>query len=124
MALRVSMLMAMIRDLSWPPREIPTGRREDNTPFFTRGRLVALVALLALALLALFYLWQSWQYVYWLNELHRARAELEELQAEHERLKFEVGRAFSLERIERIATEELHMIRPSPRYLVLPPLEP
>ncbi len=85
---------------------------------------MALGALVLLAVLALFYLWQSWQSVYSLNELHRAQAELDDLRAERDQLLFEVGRAFSLERIERIARETLGMYRPQPQYLELLPLTP
>lgn len=92
----------------------------DHTPFLTPARTWAVVLLLLLTVLALFSVWQSWQRVYWLNELHRSQEDLAELQASHERLRFEVGRAFSLERIERLAMEELRMIRPSPDFLVLP----
>jgi len=92
--------------------------------FLTRGRLILLLVLLVLTALALLYLWQSWQLIYWLNRVHQARIELEALQAENARLRFEVEQAFSLRRIERIALERLGMIRPTPRYLMLPQLEP
>jgi len=86
--------------------------------------LLTLSLLLFASALALLYLWQSWQGVYWLNRLHRAQLELEALRTENGYLKLEVSRAFSLKRIEAIATEKLGMFRPSPRYLVVPPLRP
>lgn len=92
--------------------------------FLTRARALLLVGLLLLTALALLYLWQSWQMIYWLNRLHQARVELEALQAEHARLKFEVAQAFSLKRIEEIAIGRLGMIRPTLGYLMLPQLEP
>jgi cell division protein FtsL len=92
--------------------------------WITPKRALVLGALVVLAVLALFYLWQSWQWVYWLNELHQAQAELDDLRAERDRLLFEVGRAFSLERIERIARETLGMYRPEPQYLELLPITP
>ncbi len=73
--------------------------------------------------LALAYVWLVWAWLLTLNALHDARAELQALQAERDRLVFEVERAFSLERIERIARERLGMFRPAPRYLHLK-LEP
>ncbi len=92
--------------------------------FWTPKRLLAILALLLLAALALFYLWQSWQWIYWLNELHKAQARLERLQTERDRLTLEVARAFSLKRLEEIATQRLGMIHPKPKYLHIPPREP
>lgn len=109
------------------PREIPTAPLSlwprDPGPRLASRRWLLLVGLLLVAALALAYLWVSWQWVYTLNELHKARAELQALQAERDRLLFEIGRAFSLERIEKIARERLGMYRPEPQYLQLD-LEP
>jgi len=80
--------------------------------------------LILLTALALFYLWQSWQWVYWLNQLHQAEAKRDELQAKNDQLKFEIAQAFSLARIEQIATQKLGMIRPTLKYLLLPPRTP
>jgi cell division protein FtsL len=112
--------MMAIQDVFSRPQVDSHGREV----FLTRARALLLLALLLLTGLALLYLWQSWQMIYWLNQLHQARVELEALRAEHARLKFEVARAFSLKRIEQIATERLGMIRPTLRYLMLPQLEP
>lgn len=90
--------------------------------FFTPRRLGLLFALLAITALGLLQLWQSWRYLEALNELYRSRTRVEALRAERDRLLFEVGRAFSLERIERIARERLGMTRPEPTFLrLLPP---
>lgn len=80
-----------------------------------------LLSLILVTILALFYLWQSWQWVYWLNQLHQAEVKRDELQAENDQLKFEIAQAFSLARIEQIATQRLGMIRPTLKYLLLPP---
>lgn len=91
---------------------------------WTRKRLLILVLLFVMSSLALFYLWQSWQWVYWLNQLHQAQAKGDELQAQNDQLKFEIARAFSLARIEQIATQKLGMIRPTLKYLFLPTHSP
>ena len=112
----------------WQPRDVRAHLEEGSAPggnsLLVRHRGWLLVSLLLIAALALAYLWVSWQWVYTLNELHKARAELQALQAERDRLLFEVGRAFSLERIERIARERLGMYRPEPQYLQLDPFVP
>lgn len=115
----------MIREIplerSGLPQRRPIGR---GSAYLTPARLIILSLLLFATALALLYLWQSWQWVYWLNKLHQAQVELEALQAENGYLKLEVSQAFSLKRIEAIATERLGMFRPSPHYLVVPPLRP
>lgn len=97
-------------------------RREERNeaPFLTRKRLALLLALLAITTLALLQLWQSWRYLEALNELHETQTRVEALQAERDRLLLEVARAFSLERVEKIARERLGMTRPKPKFLVLP----
>ncbi len=115
----------MIRDLHLQHgREKPIPRPTTAGTFWTRKRLLVLLSLLLLTGLALFYLWQSWQWVYWLNQLHQAEAKRDALQTENDYLKFEVAQAFSLARLERIATQRLGMIRPTLKYLLLPPLAP
>ena len=93
---------------------------EGKPAFLTPRRLGLLFALLAITALALLQLWQSWRYLETLNELHRTQTRAEALRAERDRLLFEVARAFSLERVERIARERLGMTRPDPEFLVLP----
>lgn len=99
-------------------------RRATAEMFWTHKRLLILLSLLLLTGLALFYLWQSWQWVYWLNQLHQAEAQRDALQTENDYLKFEVAQAFSLGRLERIATQRLGMIRPTLKYLLIYPLVP
>lgn len=115
----------MMRDLRLQRgREKRLPRPATVETFWTRKRLLVLLSLLLLAGLALFYLWQSWQWVYWLNQLHQAQAKRDALQSENDYLKFEVAQAFSLARLERIATQRLGMIRPTLKYLLLYPLVP
>ena len=91
---------------------------------WTRTRLLTLLLLVLITVLALFYVWQSWQWVYWLNQLHQAEIKREELQAQNDHLKFEIAHAFSLARIEQIATQKLGMVRPTLKYLLLSPPAP
>ena len=86
--------------------------------FWTRKRLLTFVLLFVMTTLALFYLWQSWQWVYWLNQLHQIQAKGDEIQAQNDQLRFEIAQAFSLARIEQIATQKLGMIRPTLKYLL------
>lgn len=82
-------------------------------------RHLLLLALIVVVALSLVYLWQSWRWISAYNELQQAQVRLEATEAEREQLRFDVERAFSLVRIERIATEQLDMKRPEPRYLDL-----
>ncbi len=85
-------------------------------------RHLLILGLVIVVALSLVFLWQSWRWVAAYNELQEAQAQLEATEAEHKRARFEVERAFSLERIERIAREELNMTRPDePQYLERPP---
>ncbi|GEM_PF-1244011 len=107
----------------WSPRE-GGASREDRERFLSARRLALLLGLLGIGALALLQLGQSWRYLDALNGLHEAQTRVEALRAERDRLLFEVGRAFSLERIEQVARERLGMTRPEPRFLVLPPARP
>ena len=107
----------------WSPREGGTSR-EDRERFLSARRLALLLGLLGIGALALLQLGQSWRYLDALNGLHEAQTRVEALRAERDRLLFEVGRAFSLERIERVARERLGMTRPEPRFLTVPPARP
>ncbi len=101
-------------------REGEGRRRQEKSTFLTPRGLGLLIALLAIFSLAFLQLWQSWRYLEALNEFHRAQTRVEALRTERDRLLFEVARAFSLERVERIARERLGMTRPEPEFLVLP----
>jgi len=86
--------------------------------------LLCLGLLLLVTLLALLYLWQSWQLVYQLNRLQESRQTLAKLEAQRDLLQVQVDRAFSLERIEEFARRRLGMVRPSLKFLLLPPPDP
>ncbi|MFB6285089.1 MAG: cell division protein FtsL [Candidatus Bipolaricaulia bacterium] len=81
-------------------------------------RHLLILGLAIVVALSLVFLSQSWRWVAAYNELQKAQTQLEAAKAEHRRTQFEVERAFSLERIERIAEEQLNMSRPEElRYL-------
>ncbi len=79
-----------------------------------RNKWVLVPLLIAVTFLLTLYLWQSWRVI----DLRKKRKELEEelapLVEENRRLKVEVNRVFSYERIERIAKNRLEMKRPEP----------
>jgi len=90
---------------------------EIARPRLSQRHLLVLGLVIVLAV-SLVFLWQSWRWVAAYNELQEAQTQLEAAEAEHRRKRFEVERAFSLERIERIAKEQLNMSRPEePQYL-------
>ena len=97
--------------------------QRDSTPSAVRPGLRQrhwlLLGLVIVVTLSLVYLWQSWRWISAYNELQAAEAKLESLEAERQHVRFRVERAFSLERIERIATGQLDMTHPEPRYLEL-----
>lgn len=93
---------------------------EMERPRLSQRHLLILGLAIVVAL-SLVFLWQSWRWVDAYNELQEAQTQLEAAEAERKRTRFEVERAFSLERIERIAEEQLNMTRPDePRYLERP----
>lgn len=100
------------------PRTRASGHGSSIWVRLSQSQLL-LIGLAIVVALSLVYLWQSYRWTAAYNELGRAQAELEERQAERQRLTFRVERAFSLERIERIGTEQLNMTRPEPRFLDL-----
>lgn len=98
-------------------------RQTDPTPSAERPRLRQrhwlLLGLVVVVALSLVYLWQSWRWVSTYNDLQAAQTELAGIQAERQTLNFRVERAFSLERVEDIATQQLDMFRPEPRFIDL-----
>lgn len=84
----------------------------------TMGRSVLV---LLIAGLAIWYIWQGWQITDLSSKVIASRLERDELLAQRDRLKLEVIRVWSLENIERIATERLGMKKVTPKTLKLPP---
>lgn len=103
----------------WDRMRRETDRSSDADRNGIRQHHLLLLGLTIVVALSLIYLWQSWRWTSAYNELQDAHAQLETLEAERQRVRFQVERAFSLERIERISTDQLDMSRPEPRYLDL-----
>jgi cell division protein FtsL len=74
--------------------------------------------LLIVALLALLYSWQSSRRIQLLSKLQQSTMELEKIEEQNRLFKLEVARAFSLERIERLA-KEMGMVKPPLKFLLL-----
>jgi len=87
--------------------------RVVESDFITPNRIVLLIFIFITAAVALFYLWTTWQAVHWLNERQQAEIQLQELEHERERLRFETEQAFSLKRVEEIARGPLGMRMPT-----------
>ena len=88
------------------------------------GLAISVVCAALVAGLCLLYVWQGVR----INELtaqrESAQAQLVEMQEQNLDLEYRIEQAFSLERIARIAREQLGMIEPTVvRYVPLPPSE-
>lgn len=83
--------------------------------------LVALLAMTLVTALALWYVWQSWQLTDLSSQVIASRLERNALLAQKNHLRLEVIRLWTLENIERIATERLGMKKIPPKTLKLPP---
>jgi cell division protein FtsL len=72
--------------------------------------------------LIIFYLLQGWQSTDLSKQISAGRIELQKARDEIQKLEFEVSGAFTVERIRKLATEELGMSEPKIEILTLPPL--
>jgi len=93
---------------------------EGREAFLTLPRAIAIILIVVITTLMLLYLWQSWQLIYLSGELLRSKEALELLESRNELLRLEVSKAFSLERIQRLAKGRLGMEEPAIKYLILP----
>lgn len=93
---------------------------EGREAFLTLPRAIAIILMVVITTLMLLYLWQSWQLIYLSGELSRSREALELLESRNELLKLDVAKAFSLERIQKLALGRLGMEEPRIKYLILP----
>jgi cell division protein FtsL len=82
---------------------------------------VALLIMTIVTALALWYVWQSWQVTDLSSQVIALRLERNALSAQKNHLRLEVIRVWSLENIERIASERLGMKKIPPKTLRLPP---
>ncbi len=82
--------------------------------------VLVLFALVVLAGLTIWYVWQGWQITYLSSKVIASRLERDALLAQRDRVKLQVIQVWSLENIERIATERLGMKKIPPKTLKLP----
>lgn len=80
--------------------------------------MIALLVAVIVAGLCLLYLWQGMTILDLTAQRESARATLTAIEEGNRWLKFEIGRAFSLERVSRLAREKLHMVEPTDIYYV------
>lgn len=79
---------------------------------FSREKLGIILILIAITFFSLLYLWQSWERINLSQKIRELEEKLAPLEEKHKRLEIEVIRAFSLDRIERIAKNKLGMVIP------------
>lgn len=79
-----------------------------------RNKWILVPLLIVVTFLITLYLWQSWRVIDLRKKRKKLEKELAPLVEENRRLKVEVNRVFSYERIERIAKNRLEMKRPKP----------
>ena len=111
--------------LSYPLSRAPT-RSIAQTSTFTwpRSIVIALLAAIIVTGLCLFYLWQGITIRDLTAQRESARATLTAIQEVNRWLEFEIEKAFSLERVSRLARSQLHMVEPTTiRYVRLGPVE-
>lgn len=68
---------------------------------------------------SLFYVWTRIQVIQYGYELSKALKEGKDLQETHKRLRLEVTMLKSFDRIEKIATEELGMVKPRSEQVII-----
>jgi len=84
--------------------------------------VAALLVAIAIAGLCLFYLWQGTTILDLTAQRESTRATLTSIQEVNRWLEFEIEKAFSLERVSRLARDRLHMVEPTNiRYVRLAP---
>jgi hypothetical protein len=84
--------------------------------------VVALLAAITIAGLCLFYVWQGTTIRDLTAQRESTRATLTSIQEVNRWLDFEIEKAFSLERVSRLARAKLHMVEPTDiRYVRLVP---
>lgn len=70
--------------------------------------------MIAVTFLITLYLWQTWKVIDLRRKAEKLEEEMAPLVEKNRNLRVKVIRAFSLERIERVAKEKLGMKRPEP----------
>jgi len=109
--------------LSYPlERSQPQSAAQTRVLTWPMSIVVALLAAIAVAGLCLFYLWQGTTILDLTAQRESTRATLTSIQEVNRWLGFEIEKAFSLERVSRLARDRLHMVEPTNiRYVRLVP---
>lgn len=98
--------------LSYPlGRSLP--RSVAQTKVLTWPMSIVAALLAAVAGLCLFYLWQGTTILDLTAQRESTRATLTSIQEVNRWLEFEIEKAFSLERVSRLARDRLHMVEPT-----------
>ncbi len=99
-------------------------REENNSKRKKRATKLKQVLFFSLFLLfliggSLFYVWSRIQIIQYGYEISKALREERNLQEINKRLRLEVAILKSYERIEKVATEELRMVKPKPDQVII-----
>ena len=98
---------------------VPRGRTRTRSAVATRTVITAAVFALVF-LLCFLYLWQGTTILFLTAQQQSARATLDSITEVNRELQFRVDQAFSLDRIEQIARNQLHMTDPKVvRYITI-----
>ncbi len=102
-----------------------TPRSRPWTRWQKRVIMAQIIFLISIAVgigLIFLYLAQQWQLLELSTQIAQSRSELEHVHKEIDKLEFEVSSTFTVERIRKLASEELGMVEPRIEVLTLPPL--
>lgn len=109
--------------LSYPlGQSLPRSIARERVLTWPRSIVIVFLAAIIVAGLCLFYLWQGTAIRDLTAQRESTRATLTRIQEESRWLKFEIEKAFSLERVSQLARDKLHMVEPTNiRYVRLAP---
>ena len=102
----------------------PIARREarEGTAVWPRHTLVVIALATLIAGLCLLYIWQGTTLLELTAQREGLKTSLASAQEVNRYLEFQIDQAFSLERVSRIARQQLGMVEPSDiRYVSVPP---
>ena len=106
------MVRQRVETLNYP---LGRSRQVSRTLISSWPRTMVLVLLMAIAVagLCLIYLWQGTTILDLTAQGESERLRLTAIGEVNRGLEFEIGKAFSLERVSRLAQEQLHMVEPT-----------
>ncbi len=107
------------------PLHRPYSRSRTRTAVWPRTTLFLICIGVIVAGLCFLYLWQGTMILSLTAQREGMKASLTSVQEVNSWLEFQIGQAFSLERVSQIAREKLHMIEPTDvRYVHIPAAAP